>query len=330
MPEITAVHYAIFSLLFTAGVLLGWIIRGDRCARERIAVNAGWQERVEAQDEELQRLSEQNKDLMHAVSEQQAAQKDTAQRSRELSQSLKDAISRRDELQRQMKDLRQNLDCALKEQDRLQSDVEARDARAEADVKALRERDNKLFTMSEQLSAWQERLPPLVEKFRRRDQEAKLLEADLSRASERIRELEALGTDRNGHEPRRSAAALPAGLDACNDQYEDEPDEGPAARSPGIGSPARSIPTAARKEGPSNVAAMPPAVDDLQRIRGVGPAIERTLNELGIYRFAQIAELSEYEIERIAKRLPAFRSRMHREDWTGQARRLRAAFDTTS
>src|SRR5918995_1224986 len=92
MPEITAVHFAIFALLFTAGAGLGWIMRGDRSARERIAVNAGWQERVEAHDQEQLRLAEQNKNLMQAVSQYQAAQKDTTQRAKELSRALKDAI----------------------------------------------------------------------------------------------------------------------------------------------------------------------------------------------------------------------------------------------
>ena len=63
--------------------------------------------------------------------------------------------------------------------------------------------------------------------------------------------------------------------------------------------------------------------DDLQQIKGVGPAIEKTLNELGIFSFQQIAEMSEYDIDRVARRLKGFRSRIYREDWIGQARELR-------
>jgi NADH-quinone oxidoreductase subunit E len=62
--------------------------------------------------------------------------------------------------------------------------------------------------------------------------------------------------------------------------------------------------------------------DDLKRIKGVGPAIEKTLNELGIFSFDQIAEMSEYEIDRVAQRLKGFRSRIYRQDWIGQARDL--------
>ena len=62
--------------------------------------------------------------------------------------------------------------------------------------------------------------------------------------------------------------------------------------------------------------------DDLKQIKGVGPAIEKTLNDLGIFRFNQIAEMSEYDIDRIAQELRGFRSRIYREDWIGQARIL--------
>ena len=65
--------------------------------------------------------------------------------------------------------------------------------------------------------------------------------------------------------------------------------------------------------------------DNLQRIKGVGPAIEKTLNELGVYRFRQIAEMSECDIDRVARELKGFHSRIYREDWIGQARILIAS-----
>ena len=46
------------------------------------------------------------------------------------------------------------------------------------------------------------------------------------------------------------------------------------------------------------------------------------MHDLGIFRFDQIAKISEYDINRIAERLKGFRSRIYREDWIGQARTL--------
>lgn len=61
--------------------------------------------------------------------------------------------------------------------------------------------------------------------------------------------------------------------------------------------------------------------DDLTRISGVGPALARKLNALGIVAFAQIADLDAAGMARIDEALD-FKGRVKREDWIGQARRL--------
>ena len=346
MPEITAVHFAIFALLFTLGAVLGWIMRGDRSARERIAVNAGWQERVEAQEKEQARLAEQNKGLMQAVSQYQAAQKDTAQRAKELAKSLKEAIARRDELQRQVKDVRDELESALRQRDRFQADLESRDARGDTSLHAIREKDNKIFKLSRELTSWQNRLPPLIAKFRERDQEAKELRERLEEAERRVSELESQQSEERTRIEATGPGNLTEGLDASNDQYElseidlsdlqdqitDDDQRLPAEP---LRTSDNSIEDTAHYANYSNnfaqspqlavnnhSAPMQPGTDDLQRIKGVGPAIERTLNDLGIFSFDQIAKISEYDINRIAERLKGFRSRIYREDWIGQARVL--------
>jgi NADH-quinone oxidoreductase subunit E len=63
--------------------------------------------------------------------------------------------------------------------------------------------------------------------------------------------------------------------------------------------------------------------DDLKKISGIGPGIEKTLHELGIYHFRQIAQLTPDHVAWIDQRL-RFRGRIEREDWIGQARRLAA------
>ncbi len=61
--------------------------------------------------------------------------------------------------------------------------------------------------------------------------------------------------------------------------------------------------------------------DDLKKITGLGPTIEEKLNDLGIIKLAQIASLSEEEIEKIDEVLN-FKGRIIRDDWVGQARSL--------
>ena len=50
--------------------------------------------------------------------------------------------------------------------------------------------------------------------------------------------------------------------------------------------------------------------------------LERVLNEIGIYRFDQLARLTPDNVEWLAARIDWFPQRILREDWVGQARRL--------
>lgn len=61
--------------------------------------------------------------------------------------------------------------------------------------------------------------------------------------------------------------------------------------------------------------------DDLKRISGIGPSIERRLREQGVQTFRQIALWTDEDIERISRELGTFRSRVRRDQWVAQARR---------
>ena len=67
--------------------------------------------------------------------------------------------------------------------------------------------------------------------------------------------------------------------------------------------------------------------DDLKLLKGVGPKLEQTLNELGVYHFDQIAAWGTAEIAWIDSRLK-FRGRIERDGWIAQARQLAAGEET--
>lgn len=75
----------------------------------------------------------------------------------------------------------------------------------------------------------------------------------------------------------------------------------------------------------------PPArePDDLTRIRGIGPVIAEKLHALGITTFEQIAALGPDDVARIDEVL-AFKGRIGRENWIGQAREIVAARSASS
>jgi len=66
----------------------------------------------------------------------------------------------------------------------------------------------------------------------------------------------------------------------------------------------------------------PPAeTDDLKSISGVGPVQEEKLNSVGIYRFEQIANWTEQNVEELEKLL-SFDGLVERENWIVQAKDL--------
>ncbi len=60
--------------------------------------------------------------------------------------------------------------------------------------------------------------------------------------------------------------------------------------------------------------------DDLKRIHGIGPALEKLLHNEGIVTFKQIAEWSEADVNAIAGKLGAFSNRIVRDDWIAHAK----------
>jgi large subunit ribosomal protein L21 len=63
--------------------------------------------------------------------------------------------------------------------------------------------------------------------------------------------------------------------------------------------------------------------DDLKLISGVGPAIEKKLNAIGIWHYWQVKALSEEDIAKVEDQV-GFKGRAHRDDWMGQANDLMA------
>lgn len=352
MPELTAVHVGIIAAMLIVGVVLGWIFRGDRSAKEKIAINAGWQDQIESQQSEHNRLAEQNKSLMDQISQYQASHKEATNRAKELSESLKESFVRRDELAAQAKDFRGKLEVAIAQRNRLKSENDDRESRAATTETILKDKDDKIFNLSRELTSWQNRVPPLVEKYQEREKRISSLEDELESAREELHRLEDTVKPDNTRIEPIDADSLPDGLDASNephagtaeheiaalqDQIREngadesselaaENDEVLADEDVGEAYPANDGEDPMTENDRESILAGngedAPEMDDLKKIKGVGPAIEKTLQRLGIHRFNQIAEMSEYDIDRVAQQLKGFRSRIYREDWIGQAREL--------
>lgn len=59
--------------------------------------------------------------------------------------------------------------------------------------------------------------------------------------------------------------------------------------------------------------------DDLKRIYGIGPVLEKTLNKLGVYYFKQIADFQAKDVQWVADNIDTFPDRIKRDKWVKQA-----------
>lgn len=111
----------------------------------------------------------------------------------------------------------------------------------------------------------------------------------------------------------------------------------PAPVARGMAAPAQpaAAPVAAPAAAPAAFAAMPAEAhagperlsaprggkaDDLKEIEGIGPAMEKLVNELGFYHFDQIANWSDADVAWVDANLKGFKGRVTRDKWVAQAK----------
>ena len=89
------------------------------------------------------------------------------------------------------------------------------------------------------------------------------------------------------------------------------------AEKPVIRSAAKAI------EGRPELLAKPRGkADDLKLIWGVGPALEKLLNKIGVWHFEQIASWTAKELAWVDEKLEGFKGRAKRDEWIKQAKKL--------
>lgn len=82
-----------------------------------------------------------------------------------------------------------------------------------------------------------------------------------------------------------------------------------------------SAPVAASTDGPARLSGPRGGkADDLKEIEGIGPAMEKLVNEMGFYHFDQIATWSEADVAWVDANMKNFKGRIIRDRWVAQAK----------
>lgn len=90
---------------------------------------------------------------------------------------------------------------------------------------------------------------------------------------------------------------------------------------PSAVSPRAATPKPVAQSRQPKAADRPETPDNFKAISGIGPKLEKVLNDLGIWTYAQLAGLAQEEIDWLEDHL-GFGGRIGRDDWIGQAKAL--------
>ena len=101
-----------------------------------------------------------------------------------------------------------------------------------------------------------------------------------------------------------------------------------AKAQPKPASKAEPAPEAAGTKPDMLGGARPGGPDNLKEIKGVGPKLEQTLNQMGVYHFDQIAGWGPAEVAWMDGNLKGFKGRVSRDGWVEQAKILAAGGET--
>lgn len=97
-----------------------------------------------------------------------------------------------------------------------------------------------------------------------------------------------------------------------------EPVAAPAAATPAA---FVSAPAAAVQDGPVRLSGpRGGTADNLKEIEGIGPAMEKLVNEMGFYHFDQIANWSDADVAWVDANMKNFKGRITRDRWVAQAK----------
>ena len=130
----------------------------------------------------------------------------------------------------------------------------------------------------------------------------------------KITDILSSGADASGIKAAVGAGSVPAAAPAAPAK---KPAKAKAEKAP---APAKA-PAAKKAAKPAKAEAAPVAADDLKKLTGVGPALEKKLIAAGITSYAQIAAWTDADVAAIDEQL-SFKGKIEREGWIDQAKEL--------
>jgi len=254
-------------------------------------------------------------DALRALQKRFTASQTERQALQNETQLLKEAVAERDH---RVLELKQQLAViSIPPEDTQPGTVAMQNAKQAKDMRALQQRlqahelemvqlrrelvtaEEKILKAKAQFKAWPTRIKPLVKQFRQQ----RMIISEL-RDEMRQREL------RREHEAAQQKVKAHRVTNAVHTKQQH-----PSATPSPATSPA----------GPPPVETQPIADDarnNLQKLRGIGPALHKKLNAQGIFQLQQLADMSTRDLCKLSESLGVSQKLIVKNDWPKQAQQL--------
>lgn len=339
--------YLISQILFyilaaaVLGLFVGWLLTRNAADRRELSLRSDWESHMSGvrslQAEMAAKIRSSEEQLTQQDAQIEAMRIRISDTDRVNARKTEEAKTLSDELDTNAQELKRFTEALTKAttiNKRLETELqEARkegqldQAGVQAQIESLKATLQEKESDLAQLGAFNEELearldqshPPVLQ-----DDNDNQLESLRRAILERDDQIEALTRDLNSHEQQAASAELKL------EQFEilkrkfvetekklEQANEKPGNESRG--------PEAESAALPKLYSAPPVAVDNLRAISGIGKKLERTLHELGIYQFQQLAELSAQGEQWLDDQLGSVKGRVSRDQWVEQARDLLSA-----
>ena len=148
------------------------------------------------------------------------------------------------------------------------------------------------------------------------------LQESKTRISELEKEVDALnGSASMLEEHKHTIEALKLKLEQIQAASKSKPAKTKPAAKPKVAAKTSSKPAAGLKAPAQGLDILAAQVrDDLKLIKGIGPVMEKKLNEFGVYSFEQLGRLTNSASEALSETLESFPGRIKRDKWVSQAK----------
>lgn len=305
------------------GLWVGWMIRGLHFKQRVEELQNEWASRFRSNEQEKSIAKNEAQKIMEKYSVMQKRLHDTAKMITLLSKQRKDAQSVIDKDIAKIKDLSGKIEILVDK-------IKRRDARLKKYEHLLKTLHKLETDHKARLENSSKTIQQLIEQMQDKSSEINQLKEDLNNISSSQNEAQSLSKDvkQRYYELQAQLRDREIKLELAREQLDKQQSnssmlerELELIKNQVTTVPANDLSTNVHKsKQPVWILETPQGKpDNLQALKGIGPVMEKLLNEVGVFHYNQLARMTESDVLWVAENIKTFPKRIKNDRWQQQA-----------